>query len=509
MGRPLISGWKHWRIGMALLAGVLLPLAFAPLGAHPLAIAALALLMALLEGVPPGLAARVGFAFGFAAFLAGTYWLYISIHHFGEAPLYVALPVMLSLVLIMACWYALFAWLCARVLRGPAALRWLLAWPAAWVLVEWMRGWVLSGFPWLSVGYSQTDTVLAGYAPLGGVLLVGWAVALSAGAVLTVLQAPGRQRWAGLVAGVAVWVVGAVLSAQAWTSPDGEPAKVALVQGNVAQDRKWLPEQRQPTLDLYRDLTHENLDSELIVWPEAALPALVSDEREYLLRLAREAQARGASILLGVLRLDRQLWQVRNSLLSLGQDIKFYDKRHLVPFGEYFPVPDFVRNWLRLMSLPYSDIAPGSARQEVLKAGRLRVAPSICYEDAFGQEQLGFLPEANLLVNVSNDAWFGDSVAPHQHLQIARMRAIESRRYMVRSTNTGISAVIGPRGQVVVRSPQFQTYVVRALVQPYRGATPYMLTGNWLAVVAALLAMLVAVGLSRRTRGKMSADGAA
>jgi len=504
----LLAPWAHWRVALGLLAGLILPLGFAPLAAHPLVIVSVAALLALIEGQAPGPAARLGFAYGFGAFLAGTYWLYISIHHFGQAPLYVALPVMLSLVLIMAAWYALFAWVCVRWLRGPAPLRWLLSWPAAWVLMEWLRGWVASGFPWLSLGYSQTDTALAGFAPLGGVFGVSWAVVLSAGCALTVILGRGKARWIALGAGLSLWLAGAVLHGIAWSVAEGKPARVTLVQGNVAQDRKWLPENRQPTLDLYRDLTHENLDSELIVWPEAALPALVSDEREYLLRLAREAQAVDASILLGVLRLDRNVWQVRNSLLSLGEDISFYDKRHLVPFGEYFPVPDFVRDWLRLMSLPYSDIAPGEDSQEVLRAGRLRVAPTICFEDAFGGEQLQFLPRANLLVNVSNDAWFGDSVAPHQHLQIARMRAIESRRFMIRSTNTGISAVIGPRGQIRDRGPQFKTTVLRSTVQPFTGATPYILAGDKGPVLGALLAILIAGLAGRRVARKMSPEGA-
>jgi len=505
--RRLIEPWLHGRIALALLAGVILPLGFAPLSAHPLAIVSVAAVLALIEAQPGRVAARLGFAYGFSAFLAGTYWLYISVHHFGQAPLYVALPVMLSLVLIMAAWYALFAWCCVHYLRGPAPVRWLLSWPAAWMLVEWLRGWVASGFPWLSLGYSQTDSVLAGFAPLGGIFAVSWAVVLSAGCALTVAAARGKARWIGLGTGAAVWLAGALLQQISWTLPEGEPARVTLVQGNVAQDRKWLPENRQPTLDLYRDLTHENLDSELIVWPEAALPALVSDEREYLLRLAREAQAVKASILLGVLRLDRNVWQVRNSLLSLGADINFYDKRHLVPFGEYFPVPDFVRNWLRLLSLPYSDIAPGADGQEVLRAGRLRVAPTICFEDAFGGEQLEFLPEANVLVNVSNDAWFGDSVAPHQHLQIARMRAIESRRFMIRSTNTGISAVIGPHGEIRDRGPQFQTTVLRSTVQPLTGATPYVRVGNTGPVLTALFAILVASLAVRRFARKISPEG--
>jgi apolipoprotein N-acyltransferase len=268
----------------------------------------------------------------------------------------------------------------------------------------------------------------------------------------------------------------------------------------VSQDLKWLPEQRQPTLDLYRELTMQNLDSELIVWPEAALPSLVSDEREYLSEVWTRVQESGGALVLGVLRVDGADWNIRNSLLALGEEPGFYDKRHLVPFGEYFPVPDFVRDWLRLMSLPYSDIEPGPTDQPVLLAGRFRIAPSICYEDAFGAEQRVFLPEANLLVNISNDGWFGDSVAPHQHLQIARMRALESGRFLIRSTNTGISAVVDTLGRVMAQSPQFSMTTLRARVQPYSGATPYILAGNGPVISLAWLVLIAGMVSGRRRR---------
>lgn len=494
-----LGRWQHWRIGLSALAGAILPLAFAPLSAYSLALAAPAMLFLLIDGQRPGLAARCGFAFGFGAFLFGTYWLYISVHHFGKAPLYIALPVMLSLIAVMAAWYALFAWVCTRWLTGPASSRWLLSWPAAWVVGEWLRGWVASGFPWLSLGYSQVDSPLAGFAPLGGVYGASWATVVVAGGIVLFLRGTGRSRWLGLIAAIAVWLAGGMLRTVSWTTAEGEPARVVLAQGNVSQDRKWLPEQRQPTLDLYRDLTLENLDSELIVWPEAAIPALVSEETGYLSEVWTQVQDAGGVLVLGVLRLDSYDWEVRNSLLALGEEPSFYDKRHLVPFGEYFPVPDFVRDWLRLMSLPYSDIEPGIDEQDVLRAGRFRIAPTICYEDAFGAEQRIFLPDANLLVNVSNDAWFGDSIAPHQHLQIARMRALETGRFLIRSTNTGVSAVVDSRGQVVARSPQFQVATLKATVQPMTGATPFV-SGGTLPVLVLLLLALVLGALPGRFR---------
>ena len=496
----VLAGWRHWRIVLSALAGAILPLAFAPLSAYPLALVSPALFFLLIDAQRPGLAARCGFAFGFAAFLAGTYWLYISVHHFGKAPLLVALPVMFGLIAFMAAWYALLGWLCARWLTGSASTRWLLAWPAAWVSVEWLRGWVATGFPWLSLGYSQVDSPLGGFAPLAGVYGVSWAAALVAGGILLSLLGEGRQRWLGLLVALVVWLGGGLLRSVPWTTPEGAPARVMVAQGNVAQDMKWLPEQRQPTLDLYREMTLQNLDSELIVWPEAALPSLVSEEREFLAEVWTRVQDSGGALVLGVLRLEPDDWSVRNSLLALGEEAGFYDKRHLVPFGEFFPVPGFVRNWLRLMSLPYSDIEHGWHDQPVLLAGRFRIAPSICYEDAFGAEQRSFFPEANILVNVSNDAWFGDSVAPHQHLQMARFRALESGRFLIRSTNTGVSAVVDAKGRVVARSPQFRVAALRAEVRLFTGVTPYILVGNGPVMTLALIAMLAGALLGKAWR---------
>jgi apolipoprotein N-acyltransferase len=199
-------------------------------------------------------------------------------------------------------------------------------------------------------------------------------------------------------------------------------------------------------------------------------------------------------LILGILTFDFGTGEFRNSLLTVGGSTGVYHKRHLVPFGEYFPVPDFIRNVLRLMNLPYTDITPGLDGQRPLLARGIALAPSICYEDAFGTELRDFLPEAGLLINVSNDGWFGDSIAPHQHLQMARFRALESGRYMLRSTNTGITAVIDPKGAVVAQGSQFKAVVVSATVQPRVGATPWVRFGNWPALIAcALLLMLPAV----------------
>jgi apolipoprotein N-acyltransferase len=273
---------------------------------------------------------------------------------------------------------------------------------------------------------------------------------------------------------------------------------VALLQGAIDQPDKWKPEQLGSTLDLYARLTVQNFGTDLIVWPEAAVPTLIEYVSAYVDDVRRASAARGSTVLLGILRgvPGTANDEFQNVVVALTDPTQTYVKRHLVPFGEYFPVPSFIRSWMRLMSLPYTDALPGVRDQPPLDAAGQRIAVTICYEDVFGAEQLHYLPNATLLVDVSNDAWFGDSIAPHQHLQIAQVRAAEAGRYLLRATNTGVTAVVDDRGNVEQTLPQFKPAVLKATVRGYEGATPYARVGNWLVVLLALGAALSQFRLS-------------
>ena len=460
--------------------GAMLTLTFAPFDLYLLM--PVLLLPALFTWMvsPPRVAARRTFWFGAGLFLSGTYWLYISIHVFGQAPLWLAVFIMLCLVLIMAAYCGAAGWLISRLVNGDPR-RLLVIAPSGWVAIEWLRGWFLSGFPWLAVGYGQVDSPLAGWAPLVGVYGVSVLTVLTSAALLAALVSAGGQR--ALLVGLAAlpWIIGAPLQAVQWTTASGEPLRTTIVQGGVSQDRKWLAEQFQPTLQLYRDATLDHGESDLIVWPEVAVPSTIDRVENYLSQLQSDLQAQPKTLLLGILERDREARKIYNSVVMLdGGDRQIYRKRHLVPFGEYFPVPDFVREWMRLMSLPYSDMSAGNKKQPLLESLRgEKMAVAICYEDAYGAEQLYALPEASVLINVSNDAWFGDSIAPHQHLQIARMRALEAGRYVVRATNNGVSAFIGPKGELLDTAPQFERATMTTDIRPRDGATPYVRTGNW------------------------------
>jgi apolipoprotein N-acyltransferase len=374
--------------------------------------------------------------------------------------------------------------------------------PVLWVLLEWLRGWALSGFPWLSLGYAMIDSPLKGWAPLFGVYGVTWAAATIAVA-LNVLVMPAvsiSRRLIALAGVVTLFLIPALLARYDWTRPAGPPVSIAAVQGAVSQDQKWQAKNLDETMKRYSRLTADAWGARLIVWPEAALPVLASDIPDYLRRLQEQGRAHGADIAIGLVNYEPATRRYYNGLLVLSESGGgWYYKRHLVPFGEYFPVPAFVRSWLRLMSLPYDDISPGAEHQPSLSAADQKLGLTICYEDAFGSRQLQVLRDATLLINVTNNAWYGDSTAPHQHLQIARMRALEAGRYLVRAANDGITAAIGPHGEIVARLPQFQEAVLRAEVRPMTGLTPYARFGNYPVVSGA--GVLLAVAVWRRRQG--------
>jgi apolipoprotein N-acyltransferase len=461
-------------------------------------------LFLLWQGAAPRAAAWRGFLFTGGTFLAGTYWLYHSIHLVGGAPVWIAAVLMLGLVAIMGSYTAALGWAAARWGAPSGARRWLLLLPAGWVLIEWFRGWFLSGFPWLALGYTQLDTPLAGFAPLVGVYGTSLAVALVAGGLVALLLGDRSARIAAAVVIAVIGLAGAALGRVEWTEARGTRVSVALVQGAVPQSMKWEPGQRERTLDLYADLTIPHLGAGIIVWPEAALPALESDLRDYLESLHATARAQGSDVVMGLLRRDPSTGSYHNAMVALGATEQWYDKRRLVPFGEFFPVPAAVREWLRLMNLPYSDFEPGARDQVPLAAGGETLAPTICYEDAYAAEQLALARRATLLVNVTNDAWFGDSTAPHQHLDISRMRSLETGRPMLRATNDGVTALIAHDGALQGTLPQFQPGVLTGAVEPRVGVTPYVRVGN--APVLALVALGLAAGLWRRRRPGVPAE---
>ncbi len=486
------AGTGKWGLSpffIALLAGAAAVLGFSPADLPVVTLGALAVLIHFWVRAPsPRAAFFIGLAFGTGFFVTGVSWVFISLYRFGAMPMPVAAFATAAFCVFLALFPAIAGWAQAR-LRAPLAI------PALWVLSEWLRGWILTGFPWLAIGYAAIDTPLAGFAPLGGVYLASLTMLTSAG--LLWLVAAGRRRWTAFAAFALLGIAGAALQRLEWSAPSSNVLSVSLLQGNVPQSLKFDPARYARTLETYSRLAEESR-ARLIVLPETAVPRFLDlVERPFIERLRAAAARNGGDLLLGApLRPAPGIYY--NSVVSLGVSPPGrYDKVHLVPFGEFVP-PGF--GWIvRVLSIPLSDFSRGRADQRPLLAAGERIAVNICYEDAYGAEIIRQLPEATLLVNVSNVAWFGDSLAPAQHLQIARMRALEAARAYLTATNTGITAAIGADGAVLARLPQFTEGRLEVEVRGRTGATPYVRFADWpaLALSAGLLLFFALRGRSR------------
>ena len=464
-------------------------------------LAGLILLLSLWSGKRaarrPGAAAAGSFAFGMCAFSTGCYWIYHSVRIVNGGPVALAIALVVLLAALMGFWYALGGYWAARMQPKKSRVALLLMLPCVLVLSEWLRGWVFTGFPWLSAGY-LTAPVFAGripslLAPLGGMYLVGLATAWLAGACLFFWRtAPSR---ATRTLGLLLLLGGAAgLGQIPLPAGDGQALgqlRARLVQGGIPQERKWLEEQFLPTLATYERLSFDQPMADaasgpaLIIWPEIAVPQTQDFARGYLDALDRLLRARQSALALGILT-ETDAGRL-NSVVVLGDGAGTYHKRHLVPFGEFFPVPDGIRDWLLGMNLPANDLVPGPSAQAPLTAGEAVCGVSICYEAAFGSEQRRWNPAAEVLINVSNDGWFGDTVALEQHLDMARMRAMEANRYLLRVTGTGITAAVDPRGRIIGRLPKYEGGFLDVQVPRLSGATPYVRYGDWPVVILCLL----------------------
>ncbi len=505
-----------------LAAGAALPLSFAPFGLFPVAFVSLAVLFLAWHGCgTPRRAFLRGWLFGVGAFGVGVSWIYKSFA-FARVEGGLAFVLTTGLVACLALYPAVLGWIVVRVAPPkvavrpatdtPAVLGWIMVrvapagdaprllavYPAAWTLWEWLRGWAFTGFPWLQVGYAQVDGPASGWLPVLGVHGAGALTACVAGGLAFVLARREGRAVVPLAAAAALWGAGAGLAGIEWVRPAGPPVKVAIVQGNVGQDRKWRPEMRGPTLDRYTRLTREHFDADLVVWPESAIPAFHDTQAEFTRGLLAEAVLNGSAVAAGILVREGPGGPYLNAVAMFGPEPGLYFKRRLVPFGEYMPFAFVLRPVAAALGVRMVDFSPGPREQEPMRLGSHAIGVSICYEIAFGSAVRLDLPEAALLVTVSNDAWFGDSIGPHQHLEIARVRAAETGRWLVRATNTGLSAVVSPRGEVRGRLPQFEVAADTFEVVPMHGETPCVRFGDAPVLLAA--AVWLAAGLVRARR---------
>lgn len=508
---PALRPLSRATLLLSAVAGAATVFAFAPFHAWPLQLACLALLTHLfLSAARARDTFLLGWTFGSAALLSGTHWLYVSLHVYGEMPSPIAALAVVLLSASLGLLYGLAMWLAAwAALRANSKVFSAIAiLPACWMLADWARGWIFTGFSWVAAGYAHTTSPLAGYAPLIGVYGVGWLAVITAGSLGLMLH-QRRLHPVAISLLVVILTSGIALTRIEWTQPLGKPIHTRLLQGNVPQQMKFDAEHIEASLSMYRQMITE-APADLIATPETALPLLSTQlPPGYIEQLAHFAWDSNSTLLVGV------PWTTGpgiylNSVIgfSFAQSTLYrYDKHHLVPFGEF--IPPGARWFVDLMKMPLGDFGRGALYQAPIDVREQWVLPNICYEDLFGEEIAAQIaaaldrgtPVPSILLNVSNIAWFGDTIALPQHLQISQMRTLETGRPMLRATNTGATAVIDGRGQIIASLPAFTRGTLEASVQGMQGATPYIWLGNTLPVGLAL-ALLALPGLKRLGRSK-------
>lgn len=474
---------------MAFGAGAILPFAFAPVHWFFIAFISPALLLFVFQYSSPSQAFWRGWYFGLGFFGVGASWVYVSIHHFGNANIALASFITLLFVMYLAIFPAAVGFLYRIIFKNRnLLLSPLLAFSALWVLSEWLRGWLFTGFPWLFLGDSQTDSTLQGFAPIIGVYGISFLVTMVSGCLFVFMFY--KKIWVKVVCVALVLLIffgGVFLSRIQWTKPVDGPITVSLIQGNISQDIKWNPEHLLRIMQIYKKETEKYFTSQIIVWPEAAIPDYPQDITFYFRQMDQVAKQHHATIITGVPLYNREQQQAFNGIMVLGNGQGIYLKRHLVPFGEYTPLQSFYGRFMHYFEIPMSNLSRGPWQQSPLIANNHPFAAFICYEIAYPQLVLASMQNNQFIVVVSDDSWFGKSMASAQQLQMAQMRALETNRYVLYSTNTGITAIINPQGQIEQQLPQDTRSTLTGKITPMAGKTPLM----WWSYYPTLILMII------------------
>ncbi len=482
-----------------LFSGVISVLAFSPFKLWWASVISISLLLLVLKQQRESQPFKAGYLYGIGMFGGGVSWIFNSLYDFGNAPWLAAAGMTLVATLVLSLFPAavvsVYINLCKRMSNNVLQV---IAFTSIWVLLEWLRSWVLTGFPWLLIGHTLVDSPLLGIIPILGVFGGSAVVVIIAASMVHVLtaQLADQVKWLifiGVFAGINY-----SLDSIQWThQASAQPVKVAAVQANIPFDMKWDKSRRNDVYQAYVDLTREHWDSQIIVWPETAIPTFYRvANQDFIPVFTRELNQHNVELISGVFTYEPGTERIFNSLVTLGNEVQIYNKQHLVPFGEYLPLRWIFEFFRALVTIPMSDLSAGEG-SSILNLQDIPVGVSICYEAAYGNEIVRALPTAELLINVTNDAWFGNSFAPHQHLQIARSRSLETGRYMIRAANTGVSAIIDARGRITAQSSQFVDAVVTADVWPMQGITPFIRWGNW-AIISSLSVLLLLIFVTQR-----------
>lgn len=495
---PLLSH-SLIRFILTVISGASATLAFAPYSIWPFAFVAPLALLVLIHQQTTKKSTWLGFFWGIGYFGTGISWVHISIDNFGGMPMAAGLFLMIGLISYLALYPMLFTFLLQRFFTSHTLTKYLLTIPALWLVTDWLRGWVFTGFPWLWLGYSQIDSPFSAWGPIFGVEGITAVIMISVGAITYALL---ERKWALLLIPAILGATSFAIKPFDWVTPQPEKVtKVALIQGNINQALKWLPSERWPTIMKYMDLTRENWDADLIIWPEAAVPALEIEIPSFLRNLDSAATMNNSTVITGIVG-QSPTGNFYNNIISLGVngtngydylEQPRYSKHHLLPFGEFVPFEALLRPLAPIFNLPMSSFSRGDYIQPNIEASGTHLAPALCYEIVYGEQvRENITEQTDYILTLSNDAWFGTSIGPLQHMEMAQMRALETGKPVIRSTNNGVTAITDHRGKITDQIPQFTMAVLRGEVIPTTGTTPYRYWGTWPLYFLVMLSLIIA-----------------
>ncbi|UZE97099.1 apolipoprotein N-acyltransferase [Alkalimarinus alittae] len=499
------------------IAGVMQTLSLSPFNWWPLGILSITLIMMGMKGASAKKNLLYGWLFGLGLFGSGASWVYVSIHNFGNAPAPLAIALTTIFVAAIALFPAATFWLFRKIFNGQD--RWsVLTFPAIWVLGDWFRSWFLTGFPWLYLGYGHLNTPLSGWASILGVHGITFICCLTGSAIWYFIdrspfirqhlkihrpqpkqppQATRKRLPASFIVFAAIlWVIGSGASTIKWAYvKDNTPITIAAVQANIPQELKWSRGYRLKTIEIYQTLSSPHWGKTLIIWPETAIPILYDQAKFIIEPISTQASESDTTLITGIPyrenNADTGRVTIHNSIASIGKGEGIYHKQRLVPFGEYVPLEDMLRGLIEFFDLPMSSFSAGRSDQPALKEAHHNVTPYICYEIVYPDFVADNANNSDYLLTISNDSWFGHSIGPLQHLEMAQMRALENARYLVRSTNNGISAVITPDGKIQSQSAQFVRTVLTGEVFAMGGRTPFNYLGSTPLLLLCALILLI------------------
>jgi len=486
---------NYWCVILACFAGYATTLAFSPHDYSTLAIIGPALLIILWRNMNPKVAFFIGYCYGIGFFASSVWWVVISLHQQGHLALPLAWLAVMFFMSYLALYPALCGWICNRFFHNHTKLYYLLVIPCCWTLTEALRSYVLTGFPWMLLGYSQSNSWLSGYAPILGSYGLGTLLLFLAGVIAYFIPRKITGFSCIILFFAVIFGLGYGLCKVNWSTSEDSPIKVSLIQGNIHQSDKWSKEQFFSILNRYNHLIHAELGENIIILPESALPASDWYLHDFLNHLQQLAEQTQSVILLGVPSQTSEMFNNNtyfNALYGLGLKTPLrYSKRHLVPFGEYLTFLSGVSFILDYLQIPMSSFIPGPQKVRPFKLPRTIIQPLICYEIAYSDLVYSNLPEAKAILVVNDDSWFGESAAADQHLQIAQLRAAETRRFILFESNTGITAIINPFGQIIQRIPQNQIAVLRGYFYNMQGMTPIVRYGDSMIFACCLILLLL------------------